>query len=71
MGLNSGFKGLMHVIIQHFDIGFSSQWALDGRDWFRDTLFNKFNYYVAGLLLIHDKQMVAQQPSSIQYSRNK
>jgi hypothetical protein len=51
----------MHVIIQHFDIGFSSQRALAGRDWFEDTLFNKFNY-VAGLLFIHDKQMVAQQP---------
>jgi hypothetical protein len=33
-------------------------------------LFNKFNY-VAGLLFIHDKQMVAQQPWRVQYSRNK
>lgn len=61
---------LMHIIIQHFDIWFSSQWALAGRDWCRDKLFNEFSY-VAGLLFIHDKQMVAQQPWSVQYSRNK
>jgi len=51
----------MRIIIQHFDIGFSSQWVLAGRDWFSDKLFSKLNY-VAGLLFIHDKQMVAQQP---------
>lgn len=31
---------LTHVITQHFDTGFSSQWALVGRDWFSNKLCN-------------------------------